>query len=534
MLLGEGLDFTEVAKELDQPWAGYRVAEVGHLRSLAALFARASGTPLLDAAPHLLSAPWPRHPKSHLAFLEAALNDATLALGAPRESAANSGESLLPGVARFEDGSCSNGPAHGGWLNPNLVKVVLDLGEGQGAECGAQARALLDRGAHECPEALMLCLVALEQDARQTKGPTKGPTTAQGLGQALERDLVPLFFAADGRRARQGALPLAQRVWGAGAPGASGPRKVLQWCRRAYARSPSAATVHHLVSLVRQLPGGAKQLTEPRAGNRELALAAACALGDRGELDLEAWCTERINGSGAHEPVSDPEDPSDVDGGVTMGRHATEAALTFVARHALRAQPRPAGVAGGDAMSAALALGAGPGGGGGGCPLTVESLAALLRVLDKCSSPVPELAQRIEVHLGAPRSPARPRPTPQARGPHPSSGGASGGSSAPASGLASGGGASSGQVAPHGGQRRRKPGSRGGGARSGWGQGGGGWRRWWVEWLGRHRGDGQLILPKDLHVGAVHRGGDRDAQALQELEQAAGAGDLRVHDPQPL
>mmetsp|Transcript_24511 Transcript_24511/g.77472 ORF Transcript_24511/g.77472 Transcript_24511/m.77472 type:complete len:245 (-) Transcript_24511:852-1586(-) len=49
-----------------------------------------------------------------------------------------------------------------------------------------------------------------------------------------------------------------------------------------------------------------------------------------------------------------------------------------------------------------------------------------------------------------------------------------------------------------------------------------------------HRGGGQLVLPEDLHLAAVDRGRGADAQELQDVQQAAGAGDLRVHDPQPV
>jgi CCR4-NOT transcription complex subunit 1 len=340
------VDLPAVAAALDQP--DLVVADPCALEVLAHLFKRlAAAAPASAAAPAapfalcsaVLARAW-ANPAAQLSLLE-------VAVSADREvwSFATGTSGPLPNVAPLDAPACSSGPANACWLNPNLVQLLLALGDGP---CGPRAKRLLDRAARACPETLVLVLGSACADACAS--------TQSRAANALLRDLLPLYFTpgAGGAAAAAAAarsLPLVQRLW------ERHPKLVLRCCRAAYDAAPTAPTVAHVIGLMRSVPNGGPALME--MPQRELVLGVVCVLADRGELDLESWVSEHLP-----QPA------------------VAEAVLAFVARHAGAAVPRAA-----QAATGQLA--------------TLESLTAILKALDRKSSNVPEEAQRIEQVIGA-------------------------------------------------------------------------------------------------------------------------------------
>ena len=324
-------DWAAAARELDQP--DLVVTDAASLRTLLSLFSRASGSPFPVGAV-LLAAPW-ANASHHLSLLEVAVAADSDTVNFSRPAAAGA----LPLLQRFPEAAGLPQPEpNDAWFNPNLVRVLLALGED--SALAGRAKALLDRAARGCPEVL---LVVLANHAHELGG--------FRLAGPLLRALLPLYFSP---KATARALPLVQRLW------ASVPAFVLKCCRQAYAEHPTAATVAHIIGLMRSVPSGGPALMDMPSG-REVVMAVACVLFDRGELELEAWANEQLSGPNA--------------------ASASDAALALLARHAQRALPR--------SQQAASAT-----------PVTLESMLALLKALDRCSSPVPETAQRIEQGIG--------------------------------------------------------------------------------------------------------------------------------------
>ena len=369
-------DWAEVARDLDQ--TDVEVRDQTSLRALAGLFARASGQPFPVG---FLLEPWANR-ASHLSFLEVAVSahPDTMSFGYPNAAGP------LPLLARFPEATGLPQPdANDAWLNPDLIKVLLALGEDGTLAC--RAKALLDRAARACPEVLLVGLATHALDLGVFR-----------LTGSLLRQLLPLYFSP---KATARALPLVQRLWSVA------PALVLKCCRQAYAEHPTAATVAHIIGLMRSVPSGGAALMEMPQG-REVIMAVACVLFDRGELELEAWASEQLTGPNA--------------------ASAPAAALSLIGRHA------------GRALARANQVPAAP-------PVTLESLTALLKALDKCSSPVPETAHRIEQGIGAALQAQpiiAPLLVPPAKAPHDhptslgaSAGGASSGGAANPSGASS-------------------------------------------------------------------------------------------------
>jgi hypothetical protein len=338
------LDQSILGLELDQP-SDLSITDGLSLQHLVHLFTRVCGVPLFPVAQVVLSGLW-ANLESQISFLECAVAaDAdTISFS---QATTSSEKAMLPLLPRFSEptGLEMGGPANDAWLNPNLVRLLLAFGETP--TLAERAHALANRAVVSCPETLALVLATHAEEAG---------FTGTRLHAALLKDLLPPYFSPQpvGTRAFVGALPLVQRMW------AVNPSLVLRCCRQSYMAHPTAAVVQHLIKLVREVPnGGAALMDMPQ---RELVLAVACVLADRGELELDAWATEQLTG------------PSAV--------AATEAALSLVARHAANVVPR-----------ASMTTLSAP-------PVTLESLTSMLKVLDKCSSPVPEVAQRIEQHIG--------------------------------------------------------------------------------------------------------------------------------------
>ena len=169
-------DFTtEVAQSLDQP--DFNIADHEVLRTLVVLFARCAGMPF-PVGPCLLMRPW-RNVASQLAFLE-------VAISAEAELVSFNPGKLYPGamplVSPFPERGIPGGPSNDAWLCPDLVKVLLRLGE---TPHFLRTRALLDRAVVTCPEMLVVILATCSRDAKVTNTRLYG---------ALLRELLPRYF----------------------------------------------------------------------------------------------------------------------------------------------------------------------------------------------------------------------------------------------------------------------------------------------------------------------------------------------------
>ena len=262
----------------------------------------------------VLAKPWAKNPPSQLSLLEQAVS------AAPEVWSFASGTSgPLPNVPKLQgegnSDDSSSSSVLDAWHNPNLVRLLLALGEGP---CGERAKDLLDRAARACPDTLFLVLGTACADLLCS--------TRSRMANALMRDLLPLFFmpssssAATASANVQKSLLLVQRLWGINS------KLVLRCCRAAYDASPTASTVEYIMGLMREVPNGGPQLMG--MPQRELVLGVVCVMADRGELDLESWVSEHLGQAAV-----------------------AEAVLAFVARHASDAVPRNAQASTGETKS---------------------------------------------------------------------------------------------------------------------------------------------------------------------------------------
>jgi CCR4-NOT transcription complex subunit 1 len=228
---------------------------------------------------------------------------------------------------------------HDAWLCPSVLQVLLLIGD---TAHGLRARAIVDRVIRQCPESLAVLLATVLVEGHPA-------VAASRIFNLLWLDLMPPFFLLP---APKGAAIVVQRLW------ALRPTLVLRCCRDAYMSQPTAAVVRHLMGIARSV--GALLLETPG----ELAWAVAAMLSDRGEVDrglnLSAWAVAQLGG----------------------GEAATESLLALIARHASRV------------VAFAAQSPASP-------PVSLEALSTLLKALDKCSSPQPQLAQKIKEHIRA-------------------------------------------------------------------------------------------------------------------------------------
>jgi CCR4-NOT transcription complex subunit 1 len=309
-----GVDAAAIAQALDQP--DICCSDPAALKFLLLLLARSAervaGPIIADA---LLAGPW-MHPAAQLALLEAAITDPTaldLSKGGPLPALEDTAEMIPPG------------PSVGFFSNPNLVCVLVGLGEGA---LGPRARALLDIGAKACPEALLLSLGAVSH-----------LMASHRLHGALLNELLPPLFSPSPRP----AVLLVGRL--AGQCGTL----VRAAARQSFTAKPTPATLAHISLLARSV--GPALVTD--AGQGELAVAWACAVADRNEVDLDAWAGNSFAGPAA--------------------AVACESALSFLAKQMASAAPRG---------SPSVAL------------LSIENVAALLKALDRSAlTPRNRLAQ---------------------------------------------------------------------------------------------------------------------------------------------
>lgn len=296
-----------VSWSLDQ--ADLVVADPYALQVLTALFDRlgaaagGSDQKPLSLCAAVLARPWPKNPSSQLSLLEQAVS------AAPDIWSFASGTSgPLPNVAKLQEDNdnSSSSAVLDAWHNPNLVRLLLALGEGP---CGERAKDLLDRAARACPDTLFLVLGTSCADLVVS--------TRSRVANAVVRDLLPLFFmpssssSSSGNHHHQKSLLLVQRLW------AVNSKLVLRCCRAAYEASPTAPTVEYISGLMREVPNGGPELMG--MPQRELVLGVVCVMADRKELDLESWVSEHLGQAAV-----------------------AEAVLAFVARHASAAVPRSA------------------------------------------------------------------------------------------------------------------------------------------------------------------------------------------------
>ena len=186
-------------------------------------------------------------------------------------------------VTCFTEPNIRNPSKNDAWLNPDLVKMLLQLGE---TIHYVRVRELLDGAVRAHPEMLVVVLATCS---------SKDPAVASlRLYGALLKEILPMYFSptvgdSTALERQMGvALPLVKRLW------AIDPTFVLRACRRAYTTHPTVVAVQHIIRLVRLVEGGGKALME--MSEKDLVIAVACVLSDMKEHDLDKWTTEQMKG----------------------------------------------------------------------------------------------------------------------------------------------------------------------------------------------------------------------------------------------